>query len=322
VTQSSYPLSEQDLPEAQWRKLMAHLLPEGVRGTPGDTILGVYGDSTGLQVKLRAGEADVQGFHYVNDAELVVTIGANSAGAPRLDTVVLRYTPGAGVVAAVVQGATSTTPVAPALTRNPTGVWEVPIADVRVESAASTIAADKVTDRRPYLGRPVIPCLSTTRPLGVFGMVIAEADTGLVYIWDGSEWAPFSRNPQGYTAEYVASWPAGGTIDRLTIGVVDDPFPKLLVASWEGFTPDSGVPDLALISVQVLRNGLPVLGRTIRVRLRNVAVIQGGGSLAIVDDDPSSAIYKLRFIRTGPTGGIVTGEAVSLQVIPQAVLPA
>ena len=108
----------------------------------------VFGDSTGMQVKIAADKyAHVRGHTWWSGSSTFTkAIGANSSGSTRVDLVVLRLsrttwdvtvevvpgTPGAGAPSATQSIAT-------------TGTWEFPLALVTVANNASTITAGNVT---------------------------------------------------------------------------------------------------------------------------------------------------------------------------------
>ena len=143
MAQSSYPFDEQSVTEDQWSAMMTTVAESRVV-----TGLAVFGDSSGRQVKAALGTAWVRGHYYVSTAEETLTIGANASGNPRIDTVVLKLDPTANsIVLAVVAGTAAAAPVPPTLTQTATGVWEHPLADVKVANGASTIAATDVTPR-------------------------------------------------------------------------------------------------------------------------------------------------------------------------------
>lgn len=116
--------------------------------------LGVTAGASGLTVNAATGGALAGGVIYANYAADVLALAA--AGAlPRIDLVVVRAWP-AGTAdegrceLAVITGAPAATPAAPLPTRT-AALWEVPLAEVRVEAGASAIGAEKISDRRSYV---------------------------------------------------------------------------------------------------------------------------------------------------------------------------
>lgn len=115
----------------------------------------VYGDSTGMQVKVLANRSGMVGGVGWSSGATVLTkaIAANSSGSTRIDLVVLRLTRGSvyTVSVEVVTGTPgSGTPLA-TQTAGTTGNWEVPLAKVTVISGATTINAADVVDVSPVL---------------------------------------------------------------------------------------------------------------------------------------------------------------------------
>lgn len=131
---------------------------DGVVGSPSDTPV-VFGDSTGLQVKIRAGRYGVlhgKGW-YSGAVELTKAITSNSSGQPRIDLVVLGLDRSTQLVTEYVKaGTASASPSPPSLQRDAagsgTGKWEIPLARVAVASGAATISAGNVTPVAPVVG--------------------------------------------------------------------------------------------------------------------------------------------------------------------------
>lgn len=150
--------------EAAWSRMARYFLASGVIpqpvGSPSFNAdpLSSYGDSSGMQVKVRSGAAFIMGHYFDVDSETILAIASNSSGNPRIDRVVLRLSWVAHTIAlAIVQGTPAASPSAPALTTSST-VWEIPLAQVAVANAAVTITAGNVTDERLWSGsmRPTL----------------------------------------------------------------------------------------------------------------------------------------------------------------------
>lgn len=103
---------------------------------------------TGLAVSVAAGSAWINGYRYENtDALNMLLVTANGSN-PRIDRIVLRLSQiNRSIRLAVVTGTSAVTPVAPSLTRT-SDIYELGIADVLIPTAATTIAANNITDTR------------------------------------------------------------------------------------------------------------------------------------------------------------------------------
>lgn len=139
---------------ADFNRVLGWFRGEGV--LPGHlNELEVYADSSGMQVKVRSGRAllDPKNNYsaaglFESDAQETLAIGAASPTYPRIDRVVVRRTAANKDIAlAVLQGTPAANPTPPTLTRS-SSVYELSLAQVRVEAGAVTIAPDKVTDER------------------------------------------------------------------------------------------------------------------------------------------------------------------------------
>ncbi len=152
MAETSGPWAGVNWNQADWEEAFSKVVSDGVfqQSTVG-TLL-VFGDSTGMQVKVPAGEAWVFGHKYKNSAQVTKAIAAADASNPRIDLVVLRadFTDKT-VTIQVKTGTPASSPTAPALTQN-SSLWEIPLAEVRVNAAVSTITSGNVTDKRNLLG--------------------------------------------------------------------------------------------------------------------------------------------------------------------------
>lgn len=152
MVKSYYPFDSgagANVQEAQWAEMAEWWLGSGVvEGELDD--LEVFADASGMLVKVRAGKFWSKGHYFKSTAEESLVIGAADGANDRIDRVVVRVDwSGNTVDLAVLQGTPAGSPSAPALTQSAT-TWEISLAQVLVEAAVVTIAADKVTDERTY----------------------------------------------------------------------------------------------------------------------------------------------------------------------------
>lgn len=157
--------------ETQWREMARYWRTTGVLANYLDE-LEIFADSTGMLVKLKAGEAWVDGFKYKNDAEMVIAITSAHPTYGRIDRVILRLDVANNIIsAAVLDGTPSAAPVAPTLTQNQTGIWEISLAQITVAAGSITIAAGNVADKRSYSYATIDPPLETEYDSGWFAVV-------------------------------------------------------------------------------------------------------------------------------------------------------
>ena len=151
MAQSSWPFENIDTSETQFSQ-WARNIGEGVK-TGSLNELEVFADSTGMQVKVRSGQAMVRGHYYQNTAEVILTVTAADLSNPRIDTVLIELDPSANtIVLKVVAGTPATSPTPTALVQSDSGVYQFKLAEVLVATSAITIIAGAVTDGRTYLG--------------------------------------------------------------------------------------------------------------------------------------------------------------------------
>jgi hypothetical protein len=176
MAQSAWPFENIDTSESQFSQ-WARNIGEGVKGSSGGTELKVYGDSSGMQVKVPAGFAMVRGHYYSNTALETLTIAAAHATLARIDSVILELDPSANtILLTVLTGTAASTPAAPTLTQTDTGVYQIRLANVAVAAAATTISAGNVTDTRTFLGAVSVTWDSITgKPTSYSSAIITTA---------------------------------------------------------------------------------------------------------------------------------------------------
>lgn len=119
--------------------------------------LKVYGDSTGMQVKVMTGVGWIQGQYAKNTTEKTLPIAAAHPTLLRLDRVVLRNDFVNNVMQLdVLTNGSPGSAFAPDVTRN-TSIWEISLGVVAVPAAAVTIASGNVQEARQFGGVPAPP---------------------------------------------------------------------------------------------------------------------------------------------------------------------
>jgi hypothetical protein len=150
MAQSSWPFENIDTSETQFSQ-WARNIGEGVK-TGALNELEVFADSTGMQVKVRSGQAMVRGHYYQSTAQETLTVTAADLTNPRIDTVIIELDPSANsIVLKVIAGSPAAVPSPEPLVQSDAGVYQFKLAEVLIDAAATTIAAGKVTDSRTYL---------------------------------------------------------------------------------------------------------------------------------------------------------------------------
>ncbi len=151
MAQSSWPFENVDTSETQFSQ-WARNIGEGVKPSSLNE-LEVFADSTGMQVKVKSGQALVRGHYYQNTAQETLTLTAADLTNPRIDTVVVELDPSANtIVLKVIAGTPDVSPIATALVQTDAGIYQIKLADVSVPASATTIPAGNVTDAREYIG--------------------------------------------------------------------------------------------------------------------------------------------------------------------------
>lgn len=145
--------------EAQWALMARLFCPTGVVYGQLNQLEG-FADNTGMTVKVKSGQAFVEGFFFQSDAQESLAIATAHATLARIDRVVVRLDRTANTIdLAVLTGTPGASPSAPALTQSST-TWEIGLALVAVSAAVTSITAVSVTDERGFTvnwGAPNIP---------------------------------------------------------------------------------------------------------------------------------------------------------------------
>lgn len=161
MAQTSFPFENIDTTETQFSQ-WARNIGEGVKGSSAGTELKPFGDSSGMNVKVYAGQSMVRGHYYVSTATETLTIAASNPSNPRIDAVVLELDPTANsIVLKVLTGTAAASPVAPTLTQTDAGVYQQLLGLVAVAAASGLITAGNVTDSRVFLPTPGVVAAHT-----------------------------------------------------------------------------------------------------------------------------------------------------------------
>lgn len=186
VTEYSAPFTTSSLAtEYQWSRLARRWGLDGV----------IADDTVGSDLKVTAsgtntvlvapGEAFVNGFYYsLTGGNLSVNVTSNATGgSARVDLVVLRLDPSADSIHPVYKtGGTS----APALTQDPAGIWEIPIAQCTVLAGATVVQTAAAIDTRWFIGKGVAIGLAGQRRPPTKGQLLVEGKN--IYLGNGTSW--------------------------------------------------------------------------------------------------------------------------------------
>lgn len=189
-------------------------IAEGVHGHPSDAAP-VYADGTGTRVvKVRANVyATIRGSQFYSGSTdtALSSLAANSSGSPRLDLVVLRLDRSDySINPAVITGTPGANPIAPSPVRNTgsTGVYDLPLAEVRVASGVTALAGNAVTTKAWYIGSDgQIRCTATTMPPNETGRLATDITYGL-RMATGSKWLPVAEDWDTTSLPLQSGWSA------------------------------------------------------------------------------------------------------------------
>lgn len=179
-----------------------------------------FGDSSGMQVKVRTGRLFIKGHFGKLSTQTTLPLSAAHATLGRIDLVIGRLDKSNNLIEVVIlEGTPSVSPAAPSLTQNDT-TYEITLATVTVDAAATTIAAGKVVPAYPW-ARP--------RGLGISGKIGNSANT-----FTGVGIKSSAHPAQGqYTAVFTEDM---GTDCGVLAGCVKTSFAQAVVHAFTGTT--------------------------------------------------------------------------------------
>lgn len=202
-------------------------------GWGAELAVGQRGAGANMSVDVGAGKAMIPaptnghgGWVLINDAVLNLVIAANGAGNPRTDLVIARVSDAqyhtGGTNDAAVEVITGTAGVGAPVPTVPVakGAYIV-LARVAVAAGAASITNANITlntvvdvPRTAALGGVLIVANSTQRNAinPHAGLVVYQADTGVVYKWIGTAWRTLDNLQPGALAEYPGSFVNNGGI--------------------------------------------------------------------------------------------------------------
>lgn len=129
-----------------WAWYFATFIANGIFPKPSDGLQVVA--YSGMEIKVNAGYAFINGYAFRNPATLSVTLDMAEGAQNRVDRVVVRWDlPQRDMYIAVLKGVPSAKPVATAVTRN-TEIWELALADIYVGKGVTKILTQNITDQR------------------------------------------------------------------------------------------------------------------------------------------------------------------------------
>lgn len=150
MAQTSWPFENVDTSETQFSQ-WARNIGEGVKQNTLDE-LEPFADSSGMQVRVRSGQALIRGHYYQNSAEATLPVAVSDPSNPRIDIIALELDPSANLVALkVIAGTPASSPVAPTVVQTDGGIYQLKLAEILVGAGVTTIAAENITDTREML---------------------------------------------------------------------------------------------------------------------------------------------------------------------------
>ena len=203
VDLATWPTAAGDAGELLWEKMAKRWFTDGVIAEATDRMT-LFADATGMQVKVKAGEIAIAGFHAELPTQITLLVPTADGTNDRIDRVVARLDRSVSpykVKVLVVAGSPAGTPTPPALVNSSTYL-DVSLGKVLATHGIGTIAANKITDERSYMTPRV------TAPAGTFQMFFGTTPpTGYILM----------KGQTVNTADYPALAAAWGEIDATMV---------------------------------------------------------------------------------------------------------
>ena len=129
-----------------WAWYFATFIANGIFPKPSDGLQVVA--YSGMEIRVNAGYAFINGYAFRNPATLSVTLDTAEGALNRVDRVVVRWDlPQRDMYIAVLKGTPSAKTTATAVTRT-TEIWELALADIYVGKGVTRIQTQNITDQR------------------------------------------------------------------------------------------------------------------------------------------------------------------------------
>lgn len=217
----SWPFVNKPTTDLQYSRLFRLVQRSGVAGAPATNELKLTSPNALMVTHLGVGVAYHRGFFFDNSSLTIIGHADANATNPRIDRVVLRLdfnqTLANRVMPFVIAGQPSTNPSPPNLTQEFNGIWDLPIARVRVDAGATSIPAANVFDERQFIGDQIGRWTTSTRPLNPARYEVGYNETlGYHEYWDGDSWEKLWK---GVSWADIQNKPTTSTLDGRTLYV-------------------------------------------------------------------------------------------------------
>lgn len=141
---------------ANFAEVLNKVLTTGYFAGSGGELAVTASSPADMNINVATGEAWIQGYYYKNTASKTLAVTAADGSNPRIDRVVLELdlVTNRLINLKMLDGTPAASPVAPALTQSGT-TYQITLAQVYVDTGATSIASGKITDERDTVTSPV-----------------------------------------------------------------------------------------------------------------------------------------------------------------------
>lgn len=223
---------EGTMQEAEFAQLLGAIADHGIAGSFGGTDLSAAKVVGARSLRAQPGKLLVPGVLGVLDTATTSDVATSLSGTlPRVDLLIAKVNwAGAGsITLEMKEGSPNASPQPPSVQQDPGVIFEVPIAQARLQPGDGEYTASTVTDRRYWIvaGKYVLPSTTPLPANPKAGAIAVRPDTKQMVIYNGSGWDTYRAEADTGMVKIATDYPGftGGTWGRIKNGVAWVTFP-------------------------------------------------------------------------------------------------
>lgn len=282
--------------EAQWYRFAHMWAQSGVVGSVATSVSsgGLGFTSSGLTVTLQSGRAWVRGGGREVGTTVSKTATSNANSNPRRDRIVMRRDLSTHTIEPVIiAGTPASSPVAPAITQNETGAWDLPLFSFQVPASGGTTLTNVVDERAWVTGAASDVAFFSTAARDAHFVSPPEGGTclvnGVAQVYRAGSWRGVATSL--YSTATFDSTLYVTTRTVASISIADPGFPYRIETN--------AVVDLAQV-------GAGVHARLL-IKVNGTTLVPSG--LAAFNDTAGTLTDQLVYLPTPAVSGTLTGAS-------------
>lgn len=229
---------EGTIQEGQFAELLGAIADHGVVGTYNDGSMSAAKVAGARSLRCQPGKILVPGVLGILDTATTSDVATVLGGSlPRVDLLIAKFNWAAAgtITLEMKEGAPNADPKPPAVQQDPGVIFEVPIANGRLNPGDGEYTATTVVDRRYWIeaGKYVLPN-ATQLPPGKAGALAFRPDVHQLLAHNGTSWDTFKAESDTGWQEIAAVYPG---FDGKTYGRIKNGEATIIVPWLKGTTP-------------------------------------------------------------------------------------